>query len=46
MSYLYKKLLSFMSHEKSESKLSLIDTMILGSFLIGAAGLGLIWLLI
>lgn len=46
VSCLLKKLLSYLTPSRSVSKLSLIDSMIAGSFFIGAIGLGLIWWLV
>jgi hypothetical protein len=46
MFHLLKKFLSHVNPVRSVSKLSLIDSMIAGSFFIGAVGLGLIWWLV
>lgn len=43
MSVLLKKLLSHAPMARPFAKMSLIDSLIAGSFLIGAIGLGLIW---
>jgi hypothetical protein len=46
MSYYLKKLRAFFGASHSDDKLSFIDSIIIGSFVIGALSLALIWWLI